>query len=89
MTEGIDYCIDVSGDGRTVWVNGSDGSCIGRFSKRFGLDVHKTASEQVAGGAQCLYCTHEPAGPPAWDEFRLHMKEHYEIDVPTDLVKWA
>lgn len=89
MREGVDYCIDVSGDGGTVWINGADGSCIGRFSKRFGLDVHKTASEQAAGGSQCLHCTHEPAGPAGWSDFRLQMKEHYKIDVPADLVQWT
>lgn len=40
MTEGVDYGIDISGDGRTVWIHGADGSCIGRFSKSFAMDVH-------------------------------------------------
>lgn len=88
MIEGVDYCIDVSADGRTVWVNGADGSCIGRFSKRFGLDVHKTSTEQIAGGSQCLHCTHEPAGPAAWDTFRAQMQMHYQINVPANLVSW-
>ena len=30
------YSIDVSALGDTVWVTGDDGSCVGRFSKRFG-----------------------------------------------------
>lgn len=64
MVEGIDYCIDVSSEGSTVWINSADGSCIGRFSKRFGLDVHRTLTEQMAGGSQCLHCTHEPQGRP-------------------------
>ena len=88
MVEGVDYCIDVSADRRTVWVNGSDGSCIGRFSKRFGLDVHKTSTEQVVGGSPCLHCTHEPAGPAEWDRFREQILFHYQIDVPADLVSW-
>ena len=88
MVEGLDYCIDISTDGRTVWVNGADGSCIGRFSKRFGLDVHKSATDQMAGGSQCLHCTHEPAGPAAWSQFREQMQLHYKIDVPDDLVRW-
>lgn len=40
----------VSGDGATVWVNGPDGSCIGRFSKRFGIDVHHTGTRQAEEG---------------------------------------
>jgi hypothetical protein len=43
------YSIDVSARGDTVWVTGDDGSCVGRFSKRFGIDVHRTATEQMAG----------------------------------------
>lgn len=88
MVEGVDYCIDVSADGRTVLVNGADGSCLGRFSKRFGLDVHKTSIEQLAGESQCLHCTHEPAGATAWSEFRAQMQLHYEIDIPANLVSW-
>lgn len=88
MVEGVDYCIDVSADGRTVWVNGADGSCIGRFSKRFGLDVHKTSIEQFSGESQCLHCTHEPAGPSAWSEFRAQILLHYKIHVPANLVSW-
>jgi hypothetical protein len=88
MVEGTHYYIDVSADGRTVWVNGADGSCIGRFSKKFGLDVHKSAVDQLAGGSECLHCTHEPAGPAAWTEFRQQMQLHYQIDVPADLVSW-
>lgn len=88
MIEGVDYGIDVSSDGGTVWVHAGDGSCVGRFSKIFGLDVHKTAAQQMAGGSQCLHCTHEPAGPKAWNEFRAQMKVHHQIDVPADLVSW-
>jgi hypothetical protein len=35
------YSIDVSPLGDTIWVTGDDGSCVGRFSKRFGIDVRK------------------------------------------------
>ncbi len=43
------YSIDVSALGDTVWVTGDDGSCVGRFSMRFGIDVHRTVTEQMAG----------------------------------------
>lgn len=88
MIQGIDYDIDVSNDGRTVWVHSADGSCVGRFSKTFGLDVHKTAAEQMAGGSQCLHCTHEPAGSAAWEEFRAQIRANYNIEVPADLISW-
>ena len=83
------YDIQVSGDGSTVWVTAADGSCVGRFSKTFGLDVHKSAAEQMAGGTQCLHCTHSPSGPDAWDVFRAQVKMHHHIEVPADLVSWG
>lgn len=84
----LPFDIQVSGDGGTVWVTAADGSCVGRFSKAFGLDVHKSVAEQMAGGSQCLHCTHEPAGPAAWDEFRAQVKAHHQIEVSVDLINW-
>lgn len=39
----LDAQVQVSACGTTVWVHGLDGSTVGRFSKRFGMDVHTTA----------------------------------------------
>lgn len=80
------YCIDVSSNGDTVWVTGDDGSCIGRFSKRFGIDVHRTVTDQMAGADQCLHCTHEPAGEGAWKLFRQLVRQHFGIDVPMETI---
>lgn len=80
------YAIDVSSAGDTVWVTASDGSCVGRFSKRFGIDVHRTVTEQLAGAQQCLYCTHERAGEVEWQAFREAMLRHYRIDVPAETI---
>ncbi|WP_240691030.1 hypothetical protein [Burkholderia cepacia] len=80
------HCIEVSAKGDRVWVNGHDGSCIGRFSKQFGIDVHRTVAEQIEGADQCLYCTHEPAGIAEWEEFRDAMRRHHGIDVPVDAI---
>jgi hypothetical protein len=33
----------------TVWVNSADGSCLARFSIRFGMDIHRSAPEQMYG----------------------------------------
>ncbi|WP_158361681.1 hypothetical protein [Burkholderia pyrrocinia] len=41
------YSIDVSAGGDTVWVTGHEGSGVGRFGKRFGIDVHQTVTEQL------------------------------------------
>ena len=72
----------------TVWVNGPDGSCIGRFSKRFGIDVHRTATAQLAGKGECIVCTHSPADHAAWLLFVRAMQEHHGVAVPGDLLTW-
>ena len=78
--------IQVSLDGATVWVHGDDGSTVGRFSKRFGMDVHTTASAQLAGEPQCLSCTHDVAGQAEWSEFCRLMKMHHGFDIPEHLM---
>lgn len=75
-----------SPDGATVWVNAADGSCIGRFSRRHGIDVHTTSAEQLEGGRQCLFCTHEPANQAAWESFCDAMLLHHRISVDRGLV---
>lgn len=82
------YCIDVSVAGDTVWVTGHDGSCVGRFSKRFGIDVHRTVTEQLAGAGQCLHCTHEAAGVDEWRVFREAIRMHHGIEVPDDTIRF-
>ena len=58
--------VQVSQDGQTVWVHSMDGSTVGRFSRRFGLDVHRTVTEQLQGAPQCLHCTHEVPSHADW-----------------------
>ena len=69
---------DVQSDGKTVWVNAVDGSCIGRFS-RFGIDLHRTVSAQLAGEGACLDCTHGLPGRGDWEHFKAGLLEHYGI----------
>ncbi len=82
------YSIDVSSTGDTVWVTAHDGSCVGRFSKRFGIDVHRTVEEQLAGADQCLHCTHQPAGEGEWKVFRTKVLQHHGIDVPANAIRF-
>lgn len=77
--------VQVSADGGTVWVH-TEGSTVGRFSKRFGLDVHATVDQQMAGESQCLHCTHTPPTHSDWLIFCGLMADHYGIDVDTALV---
>ncbi|MBK6616604.1 MAG: hypothetical protein IPG27_21770 [Ottowia sp.] len=79
--DGRPYQLQVSADGGTVWLNGPDGSAVGRFSKRFGIDVHRSGTEQVQGLGECLFCTHEPAGLKEWSLFVAALREHYGVEV--------
>lgn len=67
-------------DGRTVWVNASDGSCIARFGL-MGIDIHTSVPAQMSGASQCLACTHGQTSLKDWRAFQLGMRQHYEIDV--------
>lgn len=85
---GIDYEITSSHDGKTLWIAGADGSCIARFSKRFGIDIHRSAAEQMNGAGECLYCTHQPAGQAEWAFFRTSVQAHFKIDVPESSMRF-
>lgn len=71
---------EVFSDGKTVWVNGSDGMCLGRFSDA-GVDVHRTYAEQAAGMPQCLDCCHDLPFAEAWERFKDSMIKHYGVIV--------
>lgn len=60
--------VEVLHDSRTVWVNGPDGLCIGRFGRR-GIDVHRSMAEQLKTGKQCLACTHSRPDLVGWEQF--------------------
>ncbi|UEC05487.1 hypothetical protein [Burkholderia vietnamiensis] len=83
------YEISVSANGATLWVTGADGSCIARFSRHFGIDVHRTTAEQLAGASQCLFCTHGTAGSSEWEQFREAVQMHHGIDVPEDAIRFS
>jgi len=79
-----DGCDQVT-DGTTIWINSSDGMCIGRLSPR-GIDVHASAERQLEG-EHCLHC--ETAAKPCAKEiafamyvqFCAKMKEHHGVEV--------
>lgn len=80
--------VELSPDGNTVWVHSSDGSTVGRFSKRWGLDVHRTVTAQLKGEPQCLHCTHTTPGPDDWIEFCEQIQKHHGIEVNRSLVQF-
>lgn len=85
----IEHEIQVSDTGERVWVHTNDGSTVGRFDKRFGIDVHTTVAAQLEGASQCLMCSHEPAGPEQWAQFCQAMLDHYDILIPADLISFS
>ena len=89
MTHDATICEINADPGRgTVWINGADGSCIGRFSKRFGIDIHRTATAQLAGEGECIMCTHEPSDRTSWSLFIDAMRQHHGVTVPAELLTW-
>lgn len=80
--------IQIAADGGTVWVHADDGPTVGRFSKRFGMDVHTPVTERLKGASQCLHCTHTPSGSDQWLEFVRLMASDHKIKVPFDLVRF-
>lgn len=77
--------VQTSDNEQTVWVHAMDGSTVGRFDWRFGIDVHSTVTDQLAGRSQCLHCTHAPPTQSDWEEFRQLMWRHHGAYVPENL----
>lgn len=88
--EEVDDCqpsdfVQSSVDGKTVWVHAMDGSTVGRFDWRFGMDVHTTVKEQLSGSSQCLHCTHTAPTEADWQHFRQLIWQKYGTYVAHDL----
>lgn len=81
-----EYDVQVSECGNTLWVHAPDGSTVGRFSRRFGVDLHTTVTEQLNGAHQCLFCTHHAPSKSDWDDFRSRLKMVYGVDMPAALM---
>ena len=86
MRETIVSGHQVMTDGRTTWVNAPDGSTVGRFSK-WGVDVHRSAAEQLAGMPECIDCTHQKPGKTewaseGWGRFVTGVRDHFGVEVP-------
>ena len=84
--EGGFDAVQVSPDGRTVWVHAPDGSTVGRFSTVFGMDVHTSVTAQLAGAEQCLHCTHTKPGLEHWNQFCDLIQANYAIVVDRSLI---
>ena len=74
---------EVIWDGRNVWVNsGVDGSSIGRFGMG-GVDVHRSVSEQIETGTECLDCI-RANGLDGFRYFQASVLKHYGVSVPDE-----
>jgi hypothetical protein len=80
--------VQISASGDTVWVHGPDGSTVGRFSRRFGMDVHTTVKKQMEGASQCLACTHGRAGQEQWERFCVLLEHHYGVLLDRALMRF-
>jgi hypothetical protein len=80
----------VISDGRTVWVNAPTGECLARFG-RYGVDIHRTVTDQLEGMPECLTCTHALTTAKDWLLFQSETLRHHGIKIddthkPTYLV---
>ncbi len=76
--------LQIEGDGRTVWINGPDGSCWARFSLT-GIDIHYPVEIQMATGKQCMKCSHGMTNEADWDFFCQSVFELWGVKVPRSL----
>lgn len=81
--EAPQYELQLSRGRDAVWIHASDGSTVGRFG-RMGIDLHNTATEQLAGQPECRLCTHGQPTPAEWALFREKALEWWGVDVPHD-----
>lgn len=75
------YEIQYSALGDTVWVHCSTGETVGRFSTRFGMDIHRTVEEQMGGASQCLRCTHGKPTKSDFQDFCDQAKELWGVNI--------
>lgn len=73
-----DLTHEITTDSKTVWVNDSQGCCIGRFSKN-GIDVHHNIKTQMENSISCLDCKPGPTTIDDWRHFQTAMLAHYKI----------
>lgn len=83
--EEVFYEIQLTPARDRLWLHCSDGSTVGRFSA-FGVDLHNSITEQMAGASECRLCTHSKPSPADWEMFRSKCKEWWDVDVPEDAI---
>ena len=79
----VTYEIEWSLRQDTVWIHCSDGSTVGRFG-RFGVDLHNSVTEQMAGAPECRLCTHGQVSAEDWTLFKEKALEWWGVVVPDE-----
>ena len=72
--------------GSRIWINADDGSAVARFNVRAGVDLHNTASDQMNGAPECLWCTHGQPDYRTWQAFILAVREHFGVLLSIDAI---
>jgi hypothetical protein len=88
MRDQQEFEVQVSDCGSTIWVHSPDGSTVARFSRRFGVDLHTTVTEQLNGASECLFCTHSAPTKSDWDVFRGKLMDAYGVSLAPDLMEF-
>lgn len=68
----------------TIWVHSPNGYTVGRFSQRFGVDIHREGIDNL-NQSECLHCTHKKPSKEDWDFFRGYANEKWNLPIPGDL----
>jgi hypothetical protein len=79
MTQILSNEVQIQSDGITVWIH-HGGETIARFGN-YGIDIHSTVNNQLAGQPVCLSCTHTKTTAQDWYEFVKQVKSFYGIVV--------
>jgi hypothetical protein len=80
----FEICFDEFG--KRLWINADDGSAVARFNTTSGVDVHNTATDQIAGAPECLWCTHGKPDYKTWLEFIRVVKEMFGLTISVNSI---
>lgn len=80
----FELCLD--GMGRKLWLNAADGSAVARFNVVTGVDIHNTATDQLKGMSECLWCTHEKPTLGVWIKFTDTINQRFGVVIPLNAI---
>lgn len=85
----LKYEVQYSASKDTLWIHCSSGETVGRFSSKFGMDIHNTIAEQAKGSSQCLHCTHTKPTPEDFDLFCKKAKELWNVKIDKSQINFT